>query len=103
MARIAGVDLPRNKRIEISLTYIFGVGRKTANVVLGNAFEIQVGIVVDTHVKRLSERLRFSKANSAEKVEQDLQKLVPSHHWTIETKLSYLLFFTIHHISDMSC
>ncbi|MBT4273654.1 MAG: endonuclease III [Verrucomicrobia bacterium] len=65
------------------LVQLGGVGRKTANVVLGNAFEIQVGIVVDTHVKRLSERLRFSRANSAEKVEQDLQKLVAPHHWTM--------------------
>ena len=65
------------------LVELGGVGRKTANVVLGNAFGIQVGIVVDTHVKRLSERLRFTKANTAEKVELDLQKLVPSDDWTM--------------------
>lgn len=66
-----------------ALVQLGGVGRKTANVVLGNAFGIQVGIVVDTHVKRLSERLRFTKANTAEKVELDLQKLVPPDDWTM--------------------
>lgn len=65
------------------LVELGGVGRKTANVVLGNAFGRQVGIVVDTHVKRLSERLRFTRANTAEKVEVDLQKLVPSDDWTM--------------------
>ncbi len=65
------------------LVELGGVGRKTANVVLGNAFGIQAGVVVDTHVKRLSERLRFTKAKTAEKVELDLQKLVPSEDWTM--------------------
>jgi endonuclease III len=60
-----------------------GVGRKTANVVLGNAFQINEGIVVDTHVARLSERLGFSRENSPEKVEIDLQKLAPREDWTI--------------------
>ena len=66
-----------------ALIQLGGVGRKTANVVLGNAFEVQVGIVVDTHVKRLSERLGFTKAKTPEKVELDLQKLVPSADWTM--------------------
>ena len=66
-----------------SLIQLAGVGRKTANVVLGNAFDINEGIVVDTHVKRLSERLRFSKATHPEKVETDLQKLVPKEEWTM--------------------
>jgi endonuclease III len=59
-----------------------GVGRKTANVVLGNAFGKNDGIVVDTHVMRLSQRLRLTKHKDAEKIEQDLMKLVPSEHWT---------------------
>ena len=59
-----------------------GVGRKTANVVLGNAFHIDEGIVVDTHVIRLSERLRLTKQSDPEKIEQDLMKLVPRQHWT---------------------
>jgi endonuclease III len=59
-----------------------GVGRKTANVVLGNAFGINEGIVVDTHVIRLSQRLGLTKHKDAEKIEQDLMKLVPKEHWT---------------------
>jgi endonuclease-3 len=60
-----------------------GVGRKTANVVLGNAFGKDEGIVVDTHVMRLSHRLRLTKQTDPEKIEQDLMKLVPRKHWTI--------------------
>jgi len=59
-----------------------GVGRKTANVVLGNAFGKNEGIVVDTHVIRLSERLGLTKQNDPEKIEQDLMKLVPREDWT---------------------
>jgi endonuclease-3 len=59
-----------------------GVGRKTANVVLGNAFGKDEGIVVDTHVARLSHRLRLTRQTDAEKIEQDLMKLVPRQHWT---------------------
>src|SRR6201984_1378801 len=59
-----------------------GVGRKTANVVLGNAFHKNVGIVVDTHVIRLSQRLGLTKHKDAEKIERDLMKLVPREHWT---------------------
>jgi endonuclease-3 len=59
-----------------------GVGRKTANVVLGNAFGVDEGIVVDTHVIRLSQRLRLTKQSDPEKIEQDLMKLVPREHWT---------------------
>jgi endonuclease-3 len=59
-----------------------GVGRKTANVVLGNAFHKNVGIVVDTHVIRLSQRLGLTKHKDAEKIELDLMKLVPREHWT---------------------
>ena len=60
-----------------------GVGRKTANVVLGNAFGINEGIVVDTHVIRLSARLGLTKQKDPEKIEQDLMKLVPQKYWAI--------------------
>jgi len=59
-----------------------GVGRKTANVVLGNAFGKEEGIVVDTHVVRLSGRLRLTRQTDPEKIERDLMKLVPRKHWT---------------------
>ena len=59
-----------------------GVGRKTANVVLGNAFHKDEGIVVDTHVVRLSRRLRLTKHDDPEKIERDLMKFVPREHWT---------------------
>lgn len=60
-----------------------GVGRKTANVVLGNAFGKDEGIVVDTHVTRLSERFRLTKHTDAGKIEADLMKIVPRQHWTM--------------------
>jgi len=60
-----------------------GVARKTANVVLGNAFDIHAGVVVDTHVTRLSHRLDFSQQKSAEKIEQDLIPIVPKKDWVI--------------------
>jgi endonuclease III len=59
-----------------------GVGRKTANVVLGNAFGKNEGIVVDTHVVRLTQRLGLTKQKDPEKIERDLMKLVPREHWT---------------------
>jgi endonuclease-3 len=59
-----------------------GVGRKTANVVLGNAFHKNEGVVVDTHVARLSQRLRLTRQVDAVKIENDLMKLVPRAHWT---------------------
>ena len=59
-----------------------GVGRKTANVVLGNAFGKNEGIVVDTHVVRLSQRLGLTKHSDPVKIELDLIKLVPREHWT---------------------
>jgi endonuclease-3 len=65
------------------LTALRGVGRKTANVVLGNAFEQNIGIVVDTHVSRLSQRLALTKETDPVKIEQDLMKLVPQDHWTL--------------------
>ena len=60
-----------------------GVGRKTANVVLGNAFDINVGVVVDTHVSRLSQRLGLTREKTPEKIELALMKLVPQADWTI--------------------
>jgi endonuclease-3 len=65
------------------LTQLSGVGRKTANVVLGNAFDVNEGIVVDTHVARLSARLGLTTQKVPEKIEQDLQKLVPQKWWTM--------------------
>ncbi len=65
-----------------ALTALAGVGRKTANVVLGNAFGIDAGIVVDTHVKRLCYRLGLTNHLDPEKVERDLIELVPRAHWT---------------------
>jgi endonuclease III len=65
-----------------ALTGLAGVGRKTANVVLGNAFGINEGIVVDTHVMRLTKRLKLSSHSEPEKIEQDLIKLVPQSQWT---------------------
>lgn len=58
-----------------------GVARKTANVVLGNYYRIAVGVVVDTHVLRLSYRMGLSTSDRAEKVEQDLMRLVPQDEW----------------------
>jgi endonuclease-3 len=72
------------------LTGLPGIGRKTANVILGNAFGIDEGVVVDTHVKRLSGRLGFSKKDTPEKVEKDLMRLFPEERWTA---LSHLLIF----------
>jgi endonuclease-3 len=73
------------------LTSLPGVGRKTANVVLGNAFGQNVGVVVDTHVARLSQRLGLTSETAPEKIEMDLMDLVPREDWTL---WSHLL---IHH------
>src|SRR4051812_23425625 len=73
------------------LTHLAGVGRKTANVVLGNAFGQNIGITVDTHVTRLSQRLDLTQHTDAVKIEQDLIPLVPQEDWTL---WSHLL---IHH------
>jgi endonuclease-3 len=65
------------------LTQLDGVGRKTANVVLGNAFDINVGVVVDTHVARLSQRLGLTNQKTPEKIERELMALVPQKQWTL--------------------
>lgn len=72
------------------LTALPGVGRKTANVVLGNAFGLNEGIVVDTHVKRLAVRLGLTDETDPVKIEQALMPVVPREDWTI---LSHLLIF----------
>jgi endonuclease III len=64
-----------------------GVGRKTANVVLGNAFGKSLGVVVDTHVARLSQRLGLARDTQPEKIEQTLMKLVPKSEWTLFSHL----------------
>ena len=64
-----------------------GVGRKTANVVLGNAYGIESGVVVDTHVGRLSQRLGLTKHRDPVKIEQDLMKVVPRDSWTMWSHL----------------
>ena len=66
-----------------ALIALDGVGRKTANVVLGNAFGIEAGIVVDTHVARLSQRLKLTTQTQPEKIEQDLVTWVPRSDWTL--------------------
>ena len=63
------------------LTELPGVARKTANVVLANGFGINAGVVVDTHVKRLSRRLRFTREETPAKIEQDLMRLFPQDRW----------------------
>jgi endonuclease-3 len=77
VAKFAG-EVPRTMD---ELHALAGVGRKTANVVLGNAFGINVGVVVDTHVTRLANRLRLAKGTDAVKLEQELMKLVPQKDW----------------------
>ena len=67
------------------LTTLRGVGRKTANVVLGNAFGIAEGIAVDTHVIRVSNLLKLTLHKEPEKIEQDLMQLVPKKEWTMAT------------------
>jgi len=65
------------------LIQLGGVGRKTANVVLGNAFNVVVGVIVDTHAMRLSHRLGLTKEKTPEKIERDLMKLLPRSHWLL--------------------
>lgn len=72
------------------LVQLPGVGRKTANVVLGNAFGINDGVVVDTHVKRIAGRLRLTKHTAPDKIERDLMKLVPQREWAL---FAHLLIF----------
>jgi len=73
-----GGQVPRTMEEMLQLP---GVARKTANVVLGSAYSIPTGVVVDTHVFRVARRLKLSQQKTAEKVEQDLMKLVPQDRW----------------------
>ncbi|MEO6788275.1 MAG: endonuclease III [Chthoniobacteraceae bacterium] len=75
-----GGEVPRTME---ELTNLAGVGRKTANVVLGTAFGINVGVVVDTHVQRLSRRLGLTRADTPEKIELELMKLIPREKWAL--------------------
>jgi endonuclease III len=79
VAKHAG-EVPRSME---ELFALDGVGRKTANVVLGNAFGINVGVVVDTHVTRLANRLGLTKQTDAEKIERELMTIVPREQWTL--------------------
>lgn len=89
-----GGDVPRTMD---ELRVLPGVGRKTANVVLGNAFGVDEGVVVDTHVKRLSTLLRFTWEKTPEKIETDLMELFPRERWTL---LSHLLIWHGRRVCD---
>lgn len=80
-------DVPKQMDELISLS---GVGRKTANVVLGNAFDINLGVVVDTHVKRCSKLIGLSESDKPLKIEKDLMALYDASKWTM---ISHLLIF----------
>lgn len=82
-----GGEVPRTMAELVKLP---GVGRKTANVVLGNAFGVNEGVVVDTHVGRVGMRLGFIKESDPVKAEQELMRLFPDADWT---QLSHLLIF----------
>ena len=82
-----GGEVPRTMDELVALP---GVGRKTANVVLGNAFGIDEGVVVDTHVRRVSNRLGFTAHNDPEKIEKDLVQTVPRRDWTVFSHLLIL-------------
>ncbi len=82
-----GGEVPRTMPELVALP---GVGRKTANVVLGNAFDVNEGVVVDTHVRRLSNRLGLSGNKDPEKIEKDLLELVPEKDRTVFSHLLIL-------------
>jgi endonuclease III len=82
-----GGDVPHTME---QLRVLPGVGRKTANVILGNAFGINEGVTVDTHVTRLSKLLGLSRQDDPVKIEQDLMPLFPRDDWGL---LSHLLIF----------
>jgi endonuclease-3 len=75
-----GGEVPRAMEQLLTLP---GVARKTANVVLGTAFGIAVGVVVDTHVTRLSNRLDLSRNSDPKKIEQDLMRVIPQEKWIL--------------------
>ena len=89
-----GGRIPRSME---ELAALPGVGRKTANVILGNAFGIDEGVVVDTHVRRLSQRLGFTAEEMPEKIEKHLMALFPRERWTM---LSHLLIWHGRRVCD---
>jgi endonuclease III len=89
-----GGEVPGNMADLLSLA---GVARKTANVVLGTSYGIADGVVVDTHVKRLAERLALTTHSEPEKIERDLMALVPQGHWI---ELAHLLIFHGRRVCD---
>lgn len=89
-----GGEVPRSLE---ALAALPGVGRKTANVILGNAFGIDEGVVVDTHVKRLSARLALTPYEDPVEVEEDLMALFPRARWTM---LSHLLIWHGRRVCD---
>jgi endonuclease-3 len=82
-----GGEIPNSMEELVKLP---GVGRKTANVILGNAFGMARGVVVDTHVGRLSKRLDLTREKNPERIERDLMQLFSTDRWTL---LSHLLIF----------
>ena len=80
LIEVYGGEIPRTMDEILTLG---GVARKTGNVVLGNAFGITSGVVVDTHVSRLSQRLGLTEEKTPEKIERDLQELVPKKDWVM--------------------
>jgi endonuclease-3 len=80
LIEVYGGEIPRTMEEILTLG---GVARKTGNVVLGNAFGIASGVVVDTHVSRLSQRLGLTDQTTPEKIERDLQELVPKKDWVM--------------------
>jgi endonuclease-3 len=89
-----GGDVPSTME---ELSRLPGVGRKTANVILGNAFGIDEGVVVDTHVKRIAALLKLTREKTPEKVEVDLMELFPRERWTM---LSHLLIWHGRRVCD---
>lgn len=75
-----GGEVPRNMEALLTLP---GVARKTANVVLGTAFGVASGVVVDTHVQRLSQRLDLTRHTDPKKIEQDLMRVIPREKWIL--------------------
>lgn len=82
-----GGELPKTIQ---ELTTLPGIGRKTANVILNEIYKISEGIVVDTHVKRISRLLGYTRETDPEKIEQNLMKIIPEEHW-LDISL-YLIF-----------
>jgi endonuclease-3 len=94
VASAHGGEIPASLDVLVTLP---GVGRKTANVILGNAFGVNEGVVVDTHVGRLSARLGLTRQTDPVKIEQELMRLFPSDRWTM---LAHLLIFHGRRVCD---